>query len=199
MELSIITADRDMSHSLVKMASAGAYVRSCMAVGTAFLTGDMLCQRIEASSSPTDFNWDHVRTSQFALVGTTVLGPASHTLELLLEKYLPGASVRPIAQKVASRVAVAPLFLSLNFGSLALLRGQDVQAALESKVLPAWKTGSLFWPAVAAIPYRLVPLTARPATGAVVGTIWSSYLSWVAHTRGRPRTTLEPSGHQRPP
>jgi hypothetical protein len=191
--------------SLAKMASAGAYVRSCMAVGTAFLTGDVLCQRIgassspaerteatsEASSSPAGFQWDAVRTAQFALVGTTILGPASHTLELLLEKSFPGATVRPIAQKVASRVAVAPLFLSLNFGSLALLRGQDVRAALESKVFPAWQTGSLFWPAVAAITYRFVPLTARPATGAVVGTIWSSYLSWVAHMRGKSHTRLD--------
>ena len=33
----------------------------------------------------------------------------------LLERWLPGATARPIAQKVLCRVVVSPLFLSLNF------------------------------------------------------------------------------------
>ena len=84
-------------------------------------------------------------------------------------------------KKVAARVLVAPVFLSLNFGTLALLRGEDAVFALRQKVLPAWQTGTLFWPVVAALTYRYVPLLARPATGAAVGVVWSSFLSWVAH------------------
>ena len=165
--------------ALSAMARPMAYARSCAAVCTSMAIGDSVCQRIESS----DASWSPRRTAEFALVGGVVLGPASHTLELGLEALFPGATGRAIARKVGSRVLVAPLFLSLNFGSLASLRGQDVAAALRSRVLPAWQTGSLFWPVVAAFTYRFVPLQTRPAFGSVVGCVRSSYLSRVAHAR----------------
>lgn len=159
------------------MATPAAYARSCAAVCASFTVGDVVCQHIEGPA------WRHRRTAEFALVGGVVLGPASHTLELWLERLFPGTAVRAIAQKVGSRVLVSPFFLSLNFGTLALLRGQDILAALRAKVAPAWQTGCLFWPAVAAVTYKFVPLAARPAAGSAVGCVWSSYLSWVAHSR----------------
>jgi hypothetical protein len=108
------------------------------------------------------------------------MAPMTHTLEAGLEHLFPGASLRPIAAKVMTRVFVAPVFLCTSFGAIAMLRGEPVGAALRAKVLPAWQAGSLFWPAVAALTYRFIPVGARPATGAVVGSVWSCYLSWVA-------------------
>ena len=173
--------------ALSAMARPAAYARSCAAVCTSFTVGDCICQRIEASAphAASESGWQRRRTAEFALVGGALMGPASHTLELALEWFFPGASGRAIVRKVASRVAVSPAFLSLNFGSLALLRGQDAAEALRTKVVPAWITGSLFWPVVAAFTYRFVPLQARPALGSAVGCVWSCYLSWVAHARLR--------------
>ena len=167
--------------SIVQMLTARAYSRSMAAVCVSFTTGDLICQSIEAGSVSSEKKLG--RTAQFAAVGGCILGPASHTLEFLLERFMPGTSALPIAKKVAARVVVSPLFLSLNFGSLALLRGQDAIAAIRTRVLPAWQTGCLFWPFVAALTYRYVPLPARPATGAAVGVVWGSFLSWVAHRR----------------
>ena len=170
--------------SISAMATPRAYLRSMTAVTASFTVGDLACQRIENKPE-----FEPRRTARFAFVGGAILGPASHTLELLLERTFPGASVRPIAQKVLCRIAVAPVFLSLNFGTLAVLKGEDVFAALHSKVLPAWQTGSLFWPLVAAVTYPYVPLLARPATGAAVGTVWGAFLSWVAHCDLEPQKT----------
>lgn len=108
------------------------------------------------------------------------MAPMSHTLEAGLEFIFPGSTAWPILQKVACRVAVAPVFLSLSFGALAYLHSEPVVAAVKAKVPGAWRTGSLFWPAVSAVTYRFVPLAARPAVGAAVGSVWSCYLSWVA-------------------
>ena len=113
------------------------------------------------------------------------MAPMSHTLEYGLERVFPGATVRPIAQKVVARIFVAPVFLSTSFGALALLRAEPVREAIVAKVPPAWKTGSLFWPAIAVVTYRFVPLWLRPPTGAVVGSVWSCFLSWVAFSKGR--------------
>mmetsp|Transcript_107822 Transcript_107822/g.344205 ORF Transcript_107822/g.344205 Transcript_107822/m.344205 type:complete len:169 (+) Transcript_107822:50-556(+) len=161
--------------SVAAMARPTAYARSCAAVCASFALGDVACQRIEGEE------WHPRRTTEFAFVGGAVLGPASHTLELGLERFFPGTGVRSIARKVGCRVLVSPLFLSLNFGSLAALRGQDVSAQLRSKVFPAWQTGCFFWPAVATLTYKFVPLLARPAAGSAVGCAWSCYLSLVAH------------------
>ena len=170
-----------MANSIAQMLTGRAYSRSMSAVCISFTTGDLICQSIEAGSVSSEKKLG--RTAQFAAVGGCILGPASHTLEFLLERFIPGTSALPIAKKVAARVIVSPLFLSLNFGSLALLRGQDAIAAIRTRVLPAWQTGCLFWPFVAALTYRYVPLPARPATGAAVGVVWGSFLSWVAHRR----------------
>ena len=165
------------------MAHPLAYARSMCVVCTTFSVGDIICQRLETDGK----HWKQQRTAEFATVGGLVMGPASHTLEWQLERIFPGVRLLPVAQKVLSRVVVSPLFLSLNFGSLALLRGDDVRTSLSQKVLPAWQTGCLFWPGVAAFTYRFVPLTWRPTFGACVGCVWSCYLSYVAHKKQHDR------------
>jgi hypothetical protein len=178
------------SSRLAAMASPQAYLGSCFAVGTALSLGDSCTQFIERTYAPAEGlvpkPWSLRRTAEFATMGVCVLAPASHTLELLLERFMPGTGGMAIAQKVGSRVMVSPLFLSLNFGTLALMRGQDVRAELSAKVLPAWQVGALFWPGVAALTYKFVPLLARPATGAAVGVVWGSFLSWMAHNKAAP-------------
>ena len=70
-----------------------------------------------------------------------------------MERALPGNAAREIAGKVLTRVVLAPCFLSLSFGSLALVRQRDVADAVRSSVWPAWKTGTLFWPAISVAQY----------------------------------------------
>lgn len=163
--------------SVKAMLRGRAYLRSMAVITCSYIAGDVVCQHIEAAE------WrNQRRTAEFAMVGGLLMAPMSHTLEAGLEHVFPGSKLRPILQKIIARIFVAPIFLSVSFGSLALLRNEDVSGALRAKVWPAWKTGSLFWPAVAAITYRFVPLAARPATGAMVGSVWSCYLSWIAFT-----------------
>jgi len=155
-----------------------AYARSMSIIACSYAAGDVACQWLESSA------WSNPRrTAEFALVGGGLMAPMSHSIEAGLEHIFPGATTRQILKKVLFRVAVAPIFLSVSFGSIALLRSESVENAVRSKVIPAWQTGSLFWPGVSFLTYRLVPLPARPATGAVVGSVWSCYLSWVAFTK----------------
>ena len=167
-----------MSAHIASMLTPRAYARSISAITCSYVAGDVACQHIEASS------WrNRRRTAEFAAVGGGLMAPMSHTLEYGLERVFPGATVRPIAQKVVARILVAPVFLSTSFGALALLRAEPVREAIVAKVPPAWKTGSLFWPAIAVVTYRFVPLWLRPPTGAVVGSVWSCFLSWVAFSK----------------
>ena len=165
---------------LAAMLTPRAYARSMSVITCSYIVGDVACQHIESRT------WkNRRRTGEFALVGGGLMAPMSHTLEYGLERVFPGATVRPIAQKVVARIFVAPVFLSTSFGALALLRSEPVREAIVAKVPPAWKTGSLFWPAIAVVTYRFVPLWLRPPTGAVVGSVWSCFLSWVAFSKGR--------------
>lgn len=172
---------RDFSTStsgVTSMLTFTSYLRSMSVIAISYMIGDTVCQHIETSA------WHNPRrTAEFALVGGLLMAPMSHTLEAGLEHVFPGASLRPIAAKVISRIFVAPVFLCASFGSIAVLRGEPVGAALRAKVLPAWQMGSMFWPTVSALTYKFIPVGARPATGAVVGSVWSCYLSWLAFSR----------------
>ena len=107
-----------MSAHIASMLTPRAYARSISAITCSYVAGDVACQHIEASS------WrNRRRTAEFAAVGGGLMAPMSHTLEYGLERVFPGATVRPIAQKVVARIFVAPVFLSTSFGALALLRG----------------------------------------------------------------------------
>ena len=100
----------------------------------------------------------------------------SHVFEMQIERLVPGTTARAVAQKVVSRVFVAPAFLSANFGSLAVVRGEDAARACVDKVPDAWYTGTVFWPAFsivqrgagATLPFfagrktAQVPVRARP-------------------------------------
>ena len=154
-----------------------AWARSLGTVTTSFSIGDVAAQRVTGEA---DWKWDAKRTLEFAAVGLCVMGPTSHLFESAIERTVPGTEIRAVVTTVLTRVTVAPCFLSLSFGSLAFLRGRDVSDAICSSVWPAWKTGTLFWPAVSLATYRFVPVHWRPAVGSCVGAVWSTYLSFVA-------------------
>lgn len=152
-----------------------AWLRSAGAVSMAWGCGDMLCQTMEQKA------WERERTAQCMIVGLTIMGPVSHGFELVNERLFPGSAVRAVIQKVLTRVVCAPGFLSLSFGGLAFMRGHDIIDAVTSNVVPAWCTGTMFWPAVAAFSYRFIPVVSRPAFGSCVGALWSTYISFRAH------------------
>lgn len=154
-----------------------AWARSMAAVGFAYGVGDMACQRLESRTL------DQKRTAEFAAVGSAIIGPLNHGYELVLERRFPGAAVRQVLYKVVSRMVCAPVFLTVNFASLALVRNRDAIEAVRKNVVPAWATGTFFWPAVSLVVYRYVPLTLRPAVGSVIGAVWSTYLSFMSHRK----------------
>ncbi|KAJ8602948.1 hypothetical protein CTAYLR_001538 [Chrysophaeum taylorii] len=141
---------------------------------------DLCCQRLEGGE------FDGRRTTQFVFVAITVMGPANHGFELVMERVFPGTALRQVGAKVVSRVCCAPVFLSLNFASLAMVRDGDPVTAVTTNVVPAWLTGTMFWPAASAFTYRVVPVAGRAAFGSVLGAFWSTYLSFVAHRRPLP-------------
>uniref|UniRef100_A0A7S3K1N3 Uncharacterized protein n=1 Tax=Aureoumbra lagunensis TaxID=44058 RepID=A0A7S3K1N3_9STRA len=163
------------------MMNAVAWGRSICAVGLAWGAGDIMCQSIEKNGSLNEL--DKKRTIDFILVGGLLLGPANHAFELWVEQTFPGIALRQICKKVLTRVFIAPGFLTLSFGAVAFIKGDDIQNAVLLNVFPAWCTGSLFWPLASAFAYRFVPLTARPAFGSALGAIWSTYLSFMAHRK----------------
>mmetsp|Transcript_18896 Transcript_18896/g.56143 ORF Transcript_18896/g.56143 Transcript_18896/m.56143 type:complete len:172 (-) Transcript_18896:24-539(-) len=163
------------------MNTPAGWARSMLSVGASCAFGDCAAQKVTAPD-PEDFRWDSRRTAEFVGVGACVMAPCSHLFEMTLERQFPGVHVKAIASKVMSRVVLAPCFLSVSFGALALVRGRDVWDAVSSSVWPAWKTGTLFWPAISVFQYRFVVVHWRPAFGSVVGAFWSTYLSWVAAT-----------------
>lgn len=154
------------------------WAKSMTAVGGASFLGDAACQWLEGKTS-----LDNRRSLEFVLVSGLIMAPVNHGYELVAEKIFPGTAMAQVWRKVLSRMACAPAFLSLNFGSLALARNKDATEAISENVLPAWITGTFFWPAASAFAYRFVPLGSRPAFGSLLGAFWSTYLSFMAYNK----------------
>lgn len=168
-----------------------AYRNSCIAVCISSGVGDITCQALQrsgkkANEEVTDAHtaFDLHRTAAFAGAGLMIMGPLNHTIEVSLERLFPGISLLGISQKVLSRVVIAPAVIATQFAAVLVLQGatQDaIVTKVRSDVAPAWVTGTMFWPAASVLLYRFVPVHHRPGCGSVLGALWSTYLSFMAH------------------
>lgn len=125
------------------------------------------------------------RVVNMAATGATLMGPWSFAQFLVAERLFPGSAMRAVMSKVALGVCVAPLAISTAFTGVLFYDGKgaaDVQAKLQSCVVPTWTTGLAYWPLVSVVMFRFVPFAHRATAGAMFGALWNIYLSFRANS-----------------
>ena len=83
--------------------------------------------------------------------GFFVSAPLGHTVQRVLEYYIPGRNNMSIAKKMLVNSASAPLFIALSFTSITLLKGgttSDASSKVQRDLASTWLTGACYWPIV---------------------------------------------------
>eukprot|EP00123_Amoebidium_parasiticum_P011402 comp20691_c0_seq1/m.26944 comp20691_c0_seq1/g.26944 ORF comp20691_c0_seq1/g.26944 comp20691_c0_seq1/m.26944 type:complete len:226 (-) comp20691_c0_seq1:637-1314(-) len=172
-----------LKNALTKAKEWKRAINTCLAVGTAMGTGDIVCQTLERrgqENRPHDF----IRTRNMFLTGVFASGPLNYWWNIRLENMLPGSSVKRVLQKVFANICFAPVFISTSFTSITLLSGRsifDARDKIAADLPKTYAAGSMYWPFVGMIQFRFVPLHFRPIVGSLAGVFWNIYISFMAN------------------
>ena len=115
---------------------------------------------------------------------------------------MPGQSLPRIVQKTAANAGFAfcvslPIMLTASTllappdkdGRRRTLR--DAQAKIEADLFNVWLAGTLYWPAVNMVVFKLVAVQQRAVVNSLFGTAWNVFLSAKANSNLEGNTRLE--------
>eukprot|EP01134_Creolimax_fragrantissima_P007233 CFRG7233T1 len=147
-------------------------------VTAAFATsaGDIICQRLEKQAE-----WDKPRTLRMFVVGS-LFGPILTVFHSRVERLFPGKSAKRVSQKVFANILLSPCLTSINFGGNILMQGKGLAAVKEKieKDLPStFIKAAMYWPFVATLQFKLIPLAHRAYIAAGASVVWNIYLSYM--------------------
>lgn len=182
-------------------------LRVCATIGVSLTAGDFVCQLLEArplhssqvgTPSPVLLKlsdrvwhrlgqWDFERSKKMWIIGTFISGPGSHCWQMLIERRVPGTSIRSIVAKTALNACFAlTVSLPLMFTASTLLeppRGgrhntlEDAADKLRKDLWPTFVAGTLFWPFMNFIVFKWVRVQNRAVVNSVIAVVWNVYLS----------------------
>ncbi|KNC78565.1 hypothetical protein SARC_09012 [Sphaeroforma arctica JP610] len=157
------------------------YVRATLAIASATALGDFICQRMGHDDGK--WVWDKHRTGRMFAVGM-FMGPLSQKFHTTIELVLPGNSNRRVMEKVFVNTLTGPLFISANFTVNTLLQGKtmsDAKDRIINDVPGTFARGTLYWPIISGLQFKLVLLQYRPIFGSMATVLWNTYLSSVGN------------------
>jgi protein Mpv17 len=134
--------------------------------------------------------------SAFAFV---VTAPVLHLRFGVLERFLPGQSLRNVVAKTAvDQFIVAPVILPAFFVAIHMMEGlswPQVTTRLQNEYWPTLKTSMVVGTAASITNFRFVPYDHRVLFATAVQMGWTAFLSWQGHRsfNFRPASTLSPS------
>ncbi|CAM9300066.1 unnamed protein product [Chrysoparadoxa australica] len=161
-------------------AQAAQVAKTSAFVGTASLTGDLLCQsyEVEPGASP---EYDAPRSARMAITGAFVLAPMSITWNTFAEKTFKGPSPRMVLGRLGIMLACMPIMVGSQFTSLTLLeKGKTMDDAIskcDKELVPTLKRGFVYWTVIGGLVYPRIPVTHRPIAGSIAGVLWNGYVS----------------------
>lgn len=125
-------------------------------------TGDVVIQRIQ--NGPCSTRYDRQRTFYLTVTGMTV-GPCCHYWYQLLDKLIPGKSIRIIFKKVvADQIIFSPICLSIFFLTLGVCERSNLKTVTEEiieKGIILYTAEWMVWPPAQIINFYLIPLKFR--------------------------------------
>ncbi|CAM9758048.1 unnamed protein product [Scytosiphon promiscuus] len=163
-------------------------IKNGIAVSSAMVLGDAVCQAIETIDADKKFVWDSARTMRMGITGAFLVTPASFSWNLYAERLAPGTSWRAVLTKLGVSMAVTPPMLAAQFTSLTLLEDgkdmSDVRRKLSRDFVPTLKNALLFWPLVSVLNSKFVSVLNRPVVSSFAGVFWNVYISYQANHNG---------------
>lgn len=145
--------------------------------------GDILEQQLELYNGEIE-EYSSIRTSHMATSGVTV-GIICHYWYLLLDKHLPGRSMRVVAKKIVlDQIICSPVYISAFFITLGILEEKDAQEVWEEIKEKAWKLYAAewtVWPVAQFINFYWVPTHYRIFYDNVISLGYDVFTSKVKH------------------
>ncbi|EGD80637.1 hypothetical protein PTSG_11693 [Salpingoeca rosetta] len=143
------------------------------------LCGDLLAQNIQGS-----FPLDWVRTTKFVLLQAAFVAPILHIWYNVLARAVKGRGVMLMVRKLAlDQFMFAPAFIPIFLAVLLLVEGRADDIAREVKqetprtILRNWQ----LWVPAQCINFLFIPVHLQVLFSNMVGLLWNTYLSLVAH------------------
>lgn len=175
--------------------------RAIFAIGSSMAVGDLLCQLLELDVHQVFTEAGHLsrmveelnieRTMTMFFIGSSVTGPLSQTFNTMLERRIPGTSLRTILPKVLATSTWAFLIsMPVLFTATTLLtkdfhgkRGtlKEAKEKIEKDLVSTFFVGVMYWPFINMILFRYVSVEKRAVAISFVATIWNVYLASVVN------------------
>ena len=144
--------------------------------------GDLLQQRYEALKGRQK-KWNIRRTANIGLTGL-ILGPPLHYWYIILDKMLPGHTVRIVAKKViCDQIIACPFFIVTFLGILRLREGANkdmVVQDIKDRGPTLFKAEFLVYPPIQAANFYLLPTKFRVLFDNAVSLGFDVFYSYVA-------------------
>lgn len=125
------------------------------------------------------------RSVSLALVGCLAVGPLLAVWFDLIERWVPGRSIKAVAARTAlDQIFQVPVMIAIIFSLSSLAEGHNLAYCLkkcQEKLLPTWRDCVSVWAPVQLINQGVVPLKYRVLFQAIISFFWDAYLSIVSH------------------
>lgn len=151
-----------------------------------FCLADATSQGIKIAQSGKEdiVDWDFGRSLRMAAAGLFLSGPTLHLWFNLMSKTFPNRDISSTLKKMTlGQTVYGPIFNTTFFSLNAYLQGEttkEVISRLKRDLLPAFRSGLMYWPLCDFLTYRYVPVHLQPLVNNSFAYVWTIYLTYMA-------------------
>lgn len=177
---------KNLSDEDVLLFSSKRFIKSVFIISISMGLGDFICQIIK-NKSINILNINLERTMTMTSIGLFITGPVSQIFNYILEKKVPGKSLKSILQKICySSIWGFSVSIPLSFGAKTIFqkdsngqRGNYSKALnkIKNDLIPTFLVGCFYWPILNMFKFRYIHFQHRPMFNSIFNTIWNIYLS----------------------
>jgi hypothetical protein len=155
------------------------YTTKAVGTGLTYFCSDLTAQAIEGAPKPLEERAG--RALKFSAVGGLWVGPLLTAWFNVMDRFVPGRGVRPVAVKlVVDQVVQGPLMIGSMFALCAGLNGASpdaIRQKLDDELFDTWVNSVYVWSPVQVVQQVFVPLQYRVVVSNAVSYVWDTYLS----------------------
>lgn len=157
------------------------YATQGVQAGMIMGAGDVLAQVAIENRSLDNINI--LRTGQFTMLGTFLIGPTLRLVYGILDRKIKTQHpLKRALQKVAcDQLLFAPIFNLIVTSAISIIQGYRGQAVIErvrENYVDIMMTNYCLWPAAQIINFSFVPLNYQVLYAQTVALGWNTYFSW---------------------
>ncbi|XP_072991965.1 uncharacterized protein [Typha latifolia] len=165
----------------LRMIESRPVLTKSLTAGAIFTAADVSCQMI--TFGPDD-PLDLIRTLRMAGYGMLISGPSLHLWFNFVSKILPKRDVITTFKKMFLGQAIYGPIINIVFFSLnAAVQGEtiaEIIARLKRDLIPALKSGLMYWPVCDFITFKFIPIRLQPLVSNSFSFLWTIYITYMA-------------------